>query len=78
MIDLKETIAGAEAILEKLWESKERWAGDVEAAYAAAYGYLRQGVTVYLEEQIVREPCPNHNLVLLAPGEFCAVCANST
>jgi hypothetical protein len=26
----------------------------------------------------MREPCPNHRTVLLAPDEACAVCANST
>jgi hypothetical protein len=68
MIDLKETIERAEAILRTTSTS----------AFVEAYACLRAGVEMYLEQQIVREPCPNHKLVMLAPGEFCAICANST
>jgi hypothetical protein len=52
MIDLKESIAGAEAILEKLWNSATPQSTSViKDTYAQAYGYLKQGVTMYLEEQ---------------------------
>ena len=55
MINLNETIEGAEAILLKLWEKAGRNDAaspqTVASAYAEAYGYLKQGVSMYLEEQ---------------------------
>lgn len=54
MIDLKETIEGAEAILRKDW-GKERTIASAYSAYAEAYGYLKQGVVMYLEEQPERD-----------------------
>ena len=53
MIDLKESIAGAEAILRHLWESVDLHDDEhvIKTAYAEAYGFLKQGVIMYLEEQ---------------------------